>query len=152
MTARVALVLAGLTFALGLVVSGMTRPDKVMAFLDVGGAWDPSLILVMASAVAVYLVADRLSRRLSRPLLAATFPEPPARVIDARLAAGAAIFGAGWGLSGFCPGPALVAFGAGAPAALWFVPAMVAGMALWEVLPLERRKAHGRLRDTTAVS
>jgi uncharacterized membrane protein YedE/YeeE len=126
--------LAGLLFSLGLIVSGMTRPEKVRAFLDVTRDWDPSLALVMLGAVAVYFAAWRISLGLTRPFAGERFPKPPQHHLDGRLLAGAAIFGAGWGLSGFCPGPALVDAGTGAIQALWFVPAMVAGMALHRVL------------------
>ena len=108
----------------------MTRPEKVRAFLDVTGHWDPSLALVMLGAVGVYFAAWRLSLGLSRPFAGERFPKPARHDLDARVLCGAALFGAGWGLSGFCPGPALVDAGAGALQALWFVPAMVAGMAL----------------------
>lgn len=122
--------LAGFVFSLGLILSGMTQPQKVRAFLDVSGHWDPSLALVMGGAVAVYYAAWRLSLGLRRPLFAERFPKPPQQHLDGRLLIGAALFGVGWGLSGFCPGPALVDLGAGATAALWFVPAMIAGMAI----------------------
>jgi uncharacterized membrane protein YedE/YeeE len=122
------IVLSGFTFAVGLALSGMTQPAKVSGFLDFAGQWDPSLAFVMLGAVGVYLGADRLSRRLQKPVFAPQFPGRPGSRVDARLILGAAVFGVGWGLSGFCPGPALVSFGAGAHAALWFVPAMVAGM------------------------
>lgn len=121
---------AGFLFAVGLALSGMTQPTKVSGFLDVAGAWDPSLAWVMGGAVSVYFAADRIARRRARPLHAAAFPPRPMARIDARLVGGAALFGVGWGLSGFCPGPALVSVGAGVGAALWFVPAMLAGMAL----------------------
>ncbi len=121
---------AGLLFAAGLALSGMTQPAKVSGFLDVAGAWDPSLAFVMLGAVGVYLAAHRLSRRLRRPILGERFPAPPGARVDGRLLAGAALFGVGWGLSGFCPGPALVSVGAGVAPALWFVPAMVAGAAI----------------------
>jgi uncharacterized membrane protein YedE/YeeE len=132
-------VVSGLLFSVGLVISGMTRPEKVSAFLDVAGRWDPSLALVMAGAVAVYFVAFRLTRGWRKPLFAETFPVLREPALDARLLSGAAVFGVGWGLSGFCPGPALVDGGAGAQAALWFVPAMVAGMALQRILWPRRR-------------
>jgi uncharacterized membrane protein YedE/YeeE len=125
---------AGLLFAIGLTVSGMTQPAKIRAFLDVGGHWDPSLALVMGGAVGVYIVARRWARRRRTPWLGGTFPVLAATAIDRRLVAGAAIFGVGWGLSGFCPGPALVGFGAGAPAAWWFVPGMVVGMLAYDRL------------------
>jgi uncharacterized membrane protein YedE/YeeE len=127
-------VVAGFVFAVGLALSGMTQPAKVSGFLDVAGAWDPSLAWVMGGAVAVYFAADRLARGWARPRFAAKFPARPSPRSDARLIAGAAIFGVGWGLSGFCPGPALVSVGAGVGAALWFVPAMLAGMALQRLL------------------
>lgn len=126
---------AGLLFAVGLVVSGMTQPSKVVAFLDFTGDWDPSLAFVMVGAIGVYFAVHRgLVLRRERPLLAPRFFVPTATAIDARLIGGAIIFGVGWGLSGFCPGPALVAFGAGTTAALWFVPAVLAGMALFHVV------------------
>lgn len=119
---------AGLLFALGLGLAGMTQPAKIRAFLDVTGAWDPSLAFVMVGAVGVYFAIDRLTRGRLRK-------RPPlVQGIDARLVVGAVLFGVGWGLSGFCPGPAIVSVGAGVTAALWFVPAMVAGMALYRLL------------------
>ncbi|MBS2026426.1 MAG: hypothetical protein JST54_00860 [Deltaproteobacteria bacterium] len=117
---------SGLLFAVGLAVSGMTLPANILAFLDVTGSWDPSLALVMGSGLAVLAVMRLLAPK--RPLLAASFAEPAARGIDTRLVTGAAIFGIGWGLGGFCPGPGIVAFGAGCPAALLFVAAMAVGM------------------------
>lgn len=108
----------GLAFGLGLCLSGMTLPSKVLGFLDVAGAWDPSLAFVMGGAVAVGLVLFRLARsRLA----------PPSTRIDRGLVAGSALFGIGWGLVGFCPGPALAALGVGEPKALAFVAAMIAG-------------------------
>jgi uncharacterized membrane protein YedE/YeeE len=122
---------AGALFGAGLAVSGMTQPAKVVGFLDVLGAWDPSLAFVMLGAVAVYLAAYRgLAVKMPRPLYAPRFSLPALTAIDAPLLGGAAIFGVGWGLSGYCPGPALVALGADASAALWFVPAMLVGMLL----------------------
>lgn len=119
--------LCGLVFSVGLAVSGMTLPSKVLGFLDVGGAWDPSLALVMGGALAVCFAARLVTPR--RPLFAAEFPSLPSSGIDARLVAGAALFGVGWGLIGFCPGPAVVALGAGVHGALVFAAAMVVGMA-----------------------
>lgn len=120
---------AGLLFAVGLALSGMTQPAKVVGFLDVFGAWDPSLAFVMLSAVTVYAITYRgLVPRRPRPFFAERFWFPEPSAIDARLLVGAALFGVGWALSGFCPGPALVALGAVTGAALWFVPALVAGM------------------------
>ena len=116
----------GLLFAVGLGLSGMTLPSKVLGFLDLFGHWDPSLALVMGSALAVLGVVRALAP--ARPLLAESFPAPPTRLIDARLVVGASLFGIGWGMAGFCPGPGLVAIGAGSKAALIFVPAMALGM------------------------
>jgi uncharacterized membrane protein YedE/YeeE len=106
----------------------MTNPAKVQAFLDITGAWDPSLALVMGAAVAVGLVAFARARRRERAWTGEPMELPRSRVIDRRLVLGGVLFGAGWGLAGFCPGPALVALGAGLPAAWVFVPAMLAGM------------------------
>jgi uncharacterized membrane protein YedE/YeeE len=122
---------SGAIFSAGLCLSGMTHPSKILAFLDFTGAWDPSLALVMVGAVAVTAVAVRASARRGAPVLAKRFDMSLARgSIDARLLAGAAIFGVGWGLSGLCPGPAVVCVASGQPGALVFVAAMVAGMAL----------------------
>ncbi|MBL9095919.1 MAG: YeeE/YedE family protein [Alphaproteobacteria bacterium] len=120
---------AGLLFGLGLVVSGMSDPAKVMNFLDLFGTWDPSLAFVMGGAVAVTFVGYRLVLARSRPLFDATFHVPTTRDIDPTLLAGAAIFGIGWGLAGFCPGPAFTALPLLAPGTLIFVPAMLIGMA-----------------------
>jgi uncharacterized membrane protein YedE/YeeE len=135
----VAAFLSGLVFGLGLIVSGMANPAKVLGFLDVAGAWDPSLALVMTGAVAVGLAAFALARRRARPLLAAAMQLPTARTIDRRLVAGSLLFGVGWGLAGLCPGPAIVALGMGLPKALVFVAAMLAGMGLFEGLERRRR-------------
>ena len=122
--------LVGLVFGAGLLVSGMTDPSKVIAFLDVTGAWDPSLALVMGAAVAVFAVLYRLARKRARPLLAAGFVQPSQRGIDARLVIGALLFGAGWGLAGFCPAPAIVSATFGDSRVWAFVAAMVAGVAM----------------------
>jgi uncharacterized membrane protein YedE/YeeE len=122
--------LAGAVFAIGLAVSGMTEPAKVTGFLDVGGAWDPTLALVMLGAIAVYAPIARIAQRRERPLLSERFHWPAERGIDARLLGGAAIFGVGWGLSGYCPGPALTSIGSGAASALVFAAAMIAGIAI----------------------
>ena len=125
---------AGLIFGVGLGLSGMTQPPKVIGFLDVFGAWDPSLMFVMMGAIAVHFVLSRLIRRRERPLLDARFHLPAARNLDCKLVIGSAVFGLGWGLGGFCPGPAIVALGSGATAAIVFVGAMAAGMGLQYVL------------------
>lgn len=118
----------GTLFGLGLAVAQMTDPRKVLNFLDLTGSWDPSLLLVLGGATGLSLLAFRfiLARRV--PLLDAQFhlPPPQARV-DTRLIAGSALFGIGWGLAGYCPGPAIASLGAGNAEALWVVPAMVAG-------------------------
>lgn len=118
---------AGALFGAGLEISGMARPEKVRGFLDVTRVWDPSLAFVMLGAVGVYFVAWRVARRRDRPLLAERFDLPAKDAIDGRLVVGAAIFGVGWGVGGFCPGPAIVAAGGGASAALVFLGAMTVG-------------------------
>jgi uncharacterized membrane protein YedE/YeeE len=120
---------AGLVFGLGLVISGMADPAKVLNFLDVAGTWDPSLAFVMGGAIAVALPGYWLTFHRSKPLLADRFSLPPKSPIDRRLVGGAAIFGIGWGLAGFCPGPAIVSLPLGAPGTLVFVPAMLIGIA-----------------------
>lgn len=120
--------LAGLLFGLGLLISGMANPTKVQNFLDLAGTFDPSLIFVMAGAVVVTFIGYRLVLRRKRPLLAERFYLPAASIIDGRLILGAALFGIGWGLSGFCPGPAIVSLPLLAKGTLIFVPAMLAGI------------------------
>lgn len=129
----------GLVFGVGLIVSGMADPARVLGFLDVAGRWNPSLAFVMAGAVAVGLMAFAIARRRGRTLGGAPLQWPSARRLDARLIGGALLFGAGWGLAGFCPGPALVGLGMGLRSAAVFVVAMLAGMALFE--GLERLRA-----------
>ena len=119
---------AGFVFGMGLLVSGMANPAKVLGFLDIAGRWDPSLALVMAGAIAVGAIGFALARRRTTSVLGAPMLLPTARDVDRRLVVGSIVFGAGWGLAGFCPGPALVALGAGRIEALVFVAAMVAGM------------------------
>ena len=120
--------LSGIVFALGLGVSGMTRPEKVLAFLDLGGRWDPSLALVMVGAIGVHALLRLVILRRARPLLAPAFAVPTRRAIDVPLLAGAAIFGIGWGLAGLCPGPAVTALASGRLPAVAFVLAMLVGM------------------------
>jgi uncharacterized membrane protein YedE/YeeE len=122
--------LAGLIFGLGLLISGMANPAKVQNFLDLAGAFDPSLIFVMVGAVAVTLMGYRLVLRRAKPVLAEQFHLPAVKAIDARLVSGAALFGVGWGLSGFCPGPAITSLALLAKGTLVFVPAMLAGISL----------------------
>ena len=118
----------GLIFGVGLVVSGMSDPAKVLNFLDLAGSFDPSLAFVMGGAVLVTFIGYRLAWRRHTPLLAPRFRVPSRTDIDARLILGPALFGIGWGLGGFCPGPALTSLGLGAAGTLVFVPAMLAGM------------------------
>ena len=120
--------ISGVVFALGLGISGMTRPIKVIGFLDFFGAWDASLAFVIAGAIAVYFAAYRLSRTMPSPLLAPDFSLPKRSDLDAKLISGAAIFGVGWGLGGFCPGPAVTSLASGASAVVIFVAAMAVGM------------------------
>ncbi|SFD56862.1 DUF6691 family protein [Roseivivax sediminis] len=120
--------LSGLVFGLGLVVSGMADPAKVLNFLDLFGTWDPSLAFVMAGATVTAHVGYRLVWRRAAPLRMPEFDLPSARAIDAPLLTGAALFGLGWGIGGFCPGPALTALPLAAPGTLVFVPAMLAGL------------------------
>jgi uncharacterized membrane protein YedE/YeeE len=134
----------GLLFGFGLIVSGMANPAKVLGFLDIAGRWDPSLALVMAGANAVGLAGFAVAAKRRVTLLGTPMMLPTARTIDRRLVAGSVVFGVGWGLAGFCPGPALVALGAGHVKALVFVAAMVAGMGVFEIV--ERMRA----RSTTA--
>jgi len=125
---------AGLVFALGLCLSGMTHPSKVLGFLDVTGAWDPSLAFVMAGAVGVAAIAFRLARRWSAPFAGRSFLVPArSGRIDARLLAGAALFGAGWGMSGLCPGPAVTSLASGQIGAVIFVASMAFGMVLFQL-------------------
>ncbi|WP_066338156.1 DUF6691 family protein [Azohydromonas lata] len=135
--------LSGLVFGLGLILSGMADPAKVLGFLDLAGAWDPSLALVMGGALAVGLVAFTVAKRMKTSLLGEPMRLPTATRLDARLVGGSLLFGVGWGVAGFCPGPALVALGMGEVKAALFVAAMLAGMGLFELL--ERRRAARRL-------
>ena len=132
--------MAGLLFGAGLLVSGMANPAKVLGFLDLLGAWDPSLALVMAGAVGVGLVGFPFATRRARAALGLPMRMTSApRQIDRHLLVGAAIFGVGWGLVGFCPGPALVALASGSPKAVLFVVSMLVGMAAFEALAAPRR-------------
>jgi uncharacterized membrane protein YedE/YeeE len=123
---------AGLVFGIGLIVSGMTDPGKVIGFLDLAGRWDPSLAFVMGGAILVGYFSFAAAGRRGRTFLGGAMHLPTRRDIDARLVAGSAVFGIGWGLAGFCPGPALVALGAGIDQAALFVAAMLAGMVIYD--------------------
>ncbi|MCA9625136.1 MAG: YeeE/YedE family protein [Myxococcales bacterium] len=126
--------LSGLVFAVGLSLGGMTQPSKVVGFLDFAGDWDPSLLAVMFGAVAVYMPLQRLIVKRPFPVLETSFSIPTRRDLDARLLTGAAIFGVGWGLAGFCPGPGLASLGAASGTAFVFVVAMLAGMSVKHAL------------------
>ena len=126
--------IAGLVFGLGLIISGMSDPAKVQNFLDLFGIWDPSLAFVMAGAIAVTFVGYRAAFGRGSPLLADAVSLPTKTAIDAPLVIGAALFGVGWGLSGFCPGPAIVSLPLLATGTLVFVPAMLVGMLLARAL------------------
>jgi hypothetical protein len=127
---RVSPFLAGLLFGLGLCLSGMTDPQKVLGFLDLAGAWDPSLALVMVGAIVVAFVAFRIASGRTKAFSGHAFQLPTSKMIDARLVGGSALFGIGWGLAGLCPGPAIVNLGYLNQSAALFVLAMAAGMAL----------------------
>lgn len=124
----------GLIFGLGLILSGMSNPAKVLGFLDLAGAWDPSLAFVMGGAIIVGLVAFQIARKRTQTFLGGALKLPTAKDIDKRLVLGSLAFGAGWGLAGFCPGPALVSLGSGEVKAFIFVAAMLVGMGLFELV------------------
>ena len=121
---------AGALFGIGLAMSGMTDPRRVLGFLDVAGDFDPALLFVLGGAVATTMLLFRLVLRRGTPVLAPAFQLSSLRTLDRRLLGGAALFGVGWGIAGYCPGPALAGLGIASVEALWFVPAMLAGMGL----------------------
>jgi uncharacterized membrane protein YedE/YeeE len=129
----------GLIFGIGLILSGMTDPAKVIAFLDLAGRWDPSLAMVMGGAILVGLVAFRFASKRSTSLLGEPMRLPTTRAIDRRLVAGSLAFGVGWGLAGFCPGPALASLLVGRSEPWLFTAAMLAGMAIFELIERYRR-------------
>lgn len=131
---RLVIFLAGAVFAVGLSLSGMTQPQKVIGFLDFAGDWDPSLMFVMVGAIAVYAIALPLTLRRSAPVFAPAFRVPSRRDLTPELIGGATLFGMGWGLSGFCPGPALASAPTGASMVFVFLGAMVGGMLLWRLV------------------
>jgi len=139
MPAALSALAAGILFGLGLAVSQMANPAKVLAFLDITGNWDPSLAFVMAGAVAVSFIAFRVAKGRHRPLFGDTFQLPTRRDIDMPLIAGSILFGVGWGLAGFCPGPAITAIVSGQGKVFLFLAAMLAGMLVFRFLPLTRR-------------
>jgi uncharacterized protein len=138
--------LSGVLFAVGLSISGMVNPDKVIAFLDVTGAWDPSLLGVMVSAILVYAIAYSIIRRREQPLLSAQFLVPKRTGVDASLVVGSVIFGVGWGLGGYCPGPSLVSLGVKGNPSVVFVVGLLVGMAAYSALPKLRGFTRARFR------
>lgn len=130
---------AALLFGMGLGASGMTTPDKIIGFLDLFGNWDPSMLFVMAGAVVTHGLTYRMIKKRSRPILEDKFRIPTSKLVDWRLIIGASIFGIGWGLAGFCPGPAIVALSSGKPAVIIFVVSMCIGILIY-------RKADNYLR------
>ena len=135
---------SGLLFGAGLLVGGMTDPAKVIGFLDVFGAWDPSLAFVMGGAIFVGVFAFAAAKKRTATMLGGALQLPASRDIDRRLVLGSLVFGIGWGLAGFCPGPAIVALGMGVPKAAAFVLAMLAGMGLYELLESQRTRDPAR--------
>lgn len=126
--------IVGMLFGLGLLLSGMTDPGKIIGFLDIFGNWDPSLAFVMAGAIAVGFFAFGIAKKRTTTILGGALRLPTASHIDKRLVIGSTVFGVGWGLAGFCPGPALVSMASGQIQAVWFVAAMIAGMLVFELL------------------
>lgn len=135
MIRNIATLISGVVFGLGLTVSQMTNPDKVLAFLDVGGAWDPSLLLVLAGAVTVTVVAFRFVLKRPQPIFDKRFYLPTRKSIDRKLLGGSAVFGVGWGLVGLCPGPAITSLAFGNSESFIFLGAMIAGSALAHFWP-----------------
>lgn len=125
--------IVGLIFGIGLIFAGMTDPSKVIGFLDIAGNWDPSLAFVMGGAILVGVVAFRFANKRTANFIGGAMHMPTKNDIDRRLVLGSLLFGAGWGMAGFCPGPAITSLGTGNPKAVIFVIAMIAGMALFEL-------------------
>ncbi|MGE6758468.1 DUF6691 family protein [Corallococcus interemptor] len=146
MRSNISAFLGGLLFAIGLGISGMTNPANVLGFLDIAGDWDFRLAFVMGGAIAVHAALRPLIHKRERPLFAAKFPSLSASGVDRKLLVGAGLFGVGWGLGGYCPGPALTSLATGATQLLVFVPAMFAGMYLAQVLQTRRRASEGTSR------
>ncbi len=132
-------VISGLIFGFGLILSGMVNPAIVLAFLDIAGHWNASLLWVMSGAMGIAAVAFHIARRRSESFLGLPVNVPTSRAIDQRLLSGSFLFGAGWGTAGFCPGPALIMAGAGSAQAIVFVIAMLAGMLLFEIVEHSRK-------------
>jgi uncharacterized membrane protein YedE/YeeE len=148
----IAAVGSGILFGVGLVLSGMTRPEKVVGFLDIGGAWDPSLAFVMAGAIAVHLLAYRWARTRNTPLFTPKFGIPSRRDIDVKLLLGAGVFGVGWGMGGYCPGPGIVSLASGGAGPFVFVAAMLLGMFVTAKLEgLAAASSHGNGQERAKV-
>ncbi len=133
--------IAGLVFGIGLIIAGMANPAKVIGFLDLAGAWDPSLALVMGGAIAVGTIAFAIAKRRTHSLLGDAMQLPTSTMLDKRLVGGNLLFGIGWGIAGICPGPAIVMVGSGSLKGLVFFAAMLAGMALFSWIENTRLKA-----------
>ncbi len=140
--------LAGLIFGVGLIVSGMTNPAKVIGFLDIAGLWNPSLAFVMAGGIAVASIGLFIARRRTQSLLGLPMRFPTSKHIDRPLIIGGALFGIGWGIAGICPGPALVLLGGGVMKGLVFVVAMLLGMGLFEWFSRQRSKHHSQSQSS----
>lgn len=134
--AQLSAFLVGIIFGTGLIISGLTNPSKVLAFLDIFGVWDPSLALVMAGAISVGLVAFHFAKRLKKSFLGEPIKLPIEKIIDNQLIAGSVIFGIGWGLVGICPGPSLVLLGNSDDKAFVFVSSVITGFVLYEIIQL----------------
>lgn len=150
----VAAALSGVVFSLGLGLGGMTQPEKIVGFLDVAGSWDPSLMFVMAGALAAYGITRPFILKRGRPVLAPSFPPTPRGKPDRRLLTGAALFGIGWGLAGFCPGPAFTSLASAENGTVvLFVASMMAGMGLFAGLQRRSSKqaAVGSVEDTSPL-
>jgi hypothetical protein len=126
----------GVVFSLGLGLGGMTQPARIIGFLDVFGQWDPTLVFVLGGAVGTYMALYAWVRRRRRPVYGASFQIPPTATVDRRLLLGAGLFGVGWGIGGFCPGPAITALASAQPVPIVFVLSMLGGMALFDYTPL----------------
>ena len=145
---RVSEFLVGLLFGLGLLLSGMTDPGKVIGFLDLSGLWDPSLAFVMGGAIAVGFFAFAVAKKRTQSFLGGALHLPTSNQIDKRLLIGSALFGAGWGIAGFCPGPALVSMAGGQPKAAVFVAAMLIGMVVFELADRYVHRPRALLKST----
>lgn len=152
MRSMLAALVSGFVFALGLALSGMTQPSKIVGFLDVFGSWDPTLAFVMIGAVGVHFGTRLLVMKREQPLFQPRFVLPTNSTIDKPLIVGAVLFGAGWGLAGYCPGPAVVSLGSFAPAAVLFVVSMGAGMLLFSLYQrrLDRRLVPAKTPEAPA--